>query len=178
MNKLNKVYISNIYKNNIHKSYTHYSLEDAIQCGLSYISDEFYDIYNRSPYNNQELEDFINNNFEDDCILINVISGNRIRFNTSKELINYFFDNINKISNENLYDFLLSFVECDNLFYDYKGNLLNSEISTQCPVEEYGWDAHVIFTEDSCKEGKYRFSYNDIGIDTLYNASWIKPLER
>lgn len=174
METLNKIFIT-YYKNEISNtstSFIHYSLKEAIDCGINQFAEAFYEKYEREPINN-ELENFIQSELTESTFIISVVSGNRLRFNTSKELINYFLDHVDRVDNENLYDFLLSLVESHELFFDYNGECISSDVTSQCPSEEWVWEAHIEFTEDSCKEGKYIFSYNHIGIDTLYNTSWI-----
>lgn len=169
MNKTNKIFL--LYLPNF-MAVPHYLLEDAIRNGIQWVRETFQDAYDRDPIYDKEFNQFcIDRNI---CFQISIISGNRLIFDTTDELMGYFFQNIKNIPNEEIYDFLLSLVEDQTLFFDYNGKLINSEISSQCPREEYGWDAHIEFTEESCKDGKYKFTYNDRGIDTLYNSKWYK----
>lgn len=175
MIKINKIYITNCtHKQNKFQGYLPCCcIEDAIETGKTQFVEMFYEKYDHKP-SYQELENFIHNEIYDPYFSINIISGNRLIFDTTDELMGYFFQNIKNIPNEEIYDFLLSLVEDQTLFFDYNGKLINSEISSQCPREECGWDAHIEFTEESCKDGKYKFTYNDRGIDTLYNSKWYK----
>ena len=93
-------------------------------------------------------------------IFISVVSTDRKKFNTSKELMDYFNINIKNISNDNLYDFLLSLINYDEYIYDYNGNLLDHFIEKQYPLLERLISAEVDFDEDSCKQGKYTFKYH------------------
>lgn len=170
MEKLNKIYITYFRDNSFH----YYSLEESLKAGINQFHEMFHNKYNRFPDGKEELDEFIMKEIDDPTFMISIISGNRLRFKTSKELIDFFMNNIRKIKNEDLYDFLLSMVQSHDMFYNYKGECIGSEITSQCPYEEYVWDAHIEFTEESCKDGKFRFSYDDIGIDTLYHARWIK----
>ena len=92
-------------------------------------------------------------------ICISVISTDRKIFNTSKELMDYFNSNIKNISNNNLYDFLLSLVTSDDYTYDYEGNLVDHSIEVQCPALERVFSPNVEFDMESCEQGKYTFEY-------------------
>ena len=175
MNNVNKVYIVTCGNNKL-TFFNPYSLEEAIESGKFHFIDIFKQKYDREPYNDNEFQDFIESDIKCPFFNISIISGNRLRFNTSKELITYFMNNINKINNNELFDFLLSFVDSYDMVYNYKGEFMNYIVSSQCPSEEYGWDAHIEFTEESCKEGKFLFSYDDIGIDNLYHSPWIRSI--
>lgn len=91
-----------------------------------------------------------------DCV-IQVVSCNRIKFTKTQELLDYFNQNINSIKNKDLYDFLLSLVECDRLIYNKDIKIIYSEIDEQVP-KDCGY-SNVKFTEESCKEGLYEFDY-------------------
>ena len=91
----------------------------------------------------------------DYCLFVFTISGNRIQFNTIRELKDYFKNNILKISNDSLYDFLLSLVEYNYCAYDYKGNLIDNMAFLPNFNETVVYD--IEFTEDDCKNGKYMF---------------------
>lgn len=80
------------------------------------LESEFYDIYDRDPCNENELYEFVDKYITDFEFNVCVVSGDRKIFNTSKELMDYFNLKIKNISNENLYDFLLSLVQWDGLF--------------------------------------------------------------
>lgn len=162
MIKHNKVYITNFPNKTYHISYT---LDEAINNGIRNFEEKFFNVFSRMPHDYQELYKFIEDsiNEDDQIFMINIISGNRISFDTSKELIEYFNDNIDKISLENLYEFLLSLVESHDVFYNYKGERVNSDIESQRPVTENVWCPYISFTEDSCQDGKYKFIYHIIG---------------
>lgn len=168
-----KIYLPNISLirsdgNMIEKgSYIDFCLDNAIKSGLSIIKDEFYELFERDAENEKEIEDFIINHTSCFSFSITVISGNRKIFNTSEELIEYFQNNIDKISNENLYDFLLSLVEYDILSLDCNGNIIGNYIESQSPLDELVCIFDVEFSEETCKNGKYRFLYNHTGKDTL-----------
>ncbi len=136
-----------------------YTLDEAIESGIEDIKWQYNNISNTdTDITDIELENFINKitYFE---FSIDIISGNRKRFNTSKELMDYFNTNIKNISNDNLYDFLLSLVESDRRLYDYKGNFISSEVSIQIPKDEYCIRSNVQFSMESCRNGEYRFEY-------------------
>lgn len=172
----NKIYIT-YFKNGINErssSFVDYTLNDAIESGKYLCRELFYEKYDRDPEDDSEFEQFMESEITDASFLISEISGNRIQFETSDEIINYFFDHIDNIDNENLYEFLLSLVESNDMYFNYKGELISSTISTQFPSKENTCMPYIEFTEASCKEGKYKFSYDLKGRDTLYHASWIK----
>lgn len=159
---MSNIYICNIniehknYKNNV--NIICYSIEEALHNSKIFMND-FYELYKEQYNDNLSLYDFYTNeNTFYECT-IDIVSGNRIRFNTSKELMDYFNTNIKNISNDNLYDFLLSLVVSETLYFDYKGNLQSSEINKQLPVNENVLIARVYFTEEDCKNGKYIFEY-------------------
>jgi hypothetical protein len=168
MNITNIIYITNYTIEPINLS-THcisYSLEEAVEVGLQQFRDSYKEKYDNEP-TPEQLQKFVESELRSDDFMINVISGNRLRFNTSDELITYFLDHISEVKTENLYKFLLSFIECDNVFYNYKGEYIGNDLSTQCPSEERCWDSHVSFSKESCAEGKYKFIYNNKGINTF-----------
>lgn len=165
MEKINKIYIIHVFKYRGDISYGDgfcirdsiinngiaYNLKDAIAIGKNNLKDYLDD-------NEIDIQDELNKNYSY-AIVVSIISGNRIRFNTSGELMDYFNNNIDNISNDNLYDFLLSLVESDDYVYDYNGNFIFNIINEQCPLLEYIWDADVDFNEEDCKQGKYTFEY-------------------
>lgn len=128
MNNLNKVYTVQVLEysgniksensfcvlNRILSSNISYSLEDALSIGKQEIRDYFYNIiYKNSDVDeipdditDEQLETSIKTNLDKNIsysILISIVSGNRIRFNTSKELMNYFNTNIKNISIKIIY---------------------------------------------------------------------------
>lgn len=139
------------------------TIEEGIRFGKIIISD---DCYNNSP-NDLDVEDiplFIKqckDIFDIDYkIRVSVVSTDRKRFNTSKELMDYFNSNIKNISNDNLYDFLLSLVESDDYTYDYNDNLLYHHIEEQRLVLESWYSCNIEFDMELCKQGKYTFEYH------------------
>ena len=61
------------------------------------------------------------------------VSPNRIRFESAKELADYYAEKLSDgtVTADNFYDFLLSLVQYEERFYDYKGRLLRSRIKLQ-----------------------------------------------
>ena len=187
MENLNKIYVIHVYeyngditsnedyciRNKIIENDIAYTLEDSIKIGKNSIRNYCYNkIYedvsdedlDNIPDNitDDQFESFISNKLKEGntyAIIISIISGNRKRFNNSKELMEYFNNNIKNISNDNLYDFLLSMVISEDRFYDYNGNYINTFIWDQCPLLESSWDAKIDFNEDDCKKGIYTFEY-------------------
>lgn len=130
-----------------------YTLEEAIQNGIDSLN-VYYKNNNRFIKNKDK---FFKN--KDYYFSISIISTNRKRFNTSKELMDYFNTNIKNISNDNLYDFLLSLVVSDDRFYDYKGKLITSAPQKQYPKLESYCSSIVQFSMESCEIGYYKFCY-------------------
>ena len=130
-----------------------YTLEEAIQNGIDSLS-VYYKNNNRFIKNKDK---FFKN--KDYYFSISIISTNRKRFNTSKELMDYFNTNIKNISNDNLYDFLLSLVNSISVLYDYFGNILYKYIDDASPVKENVYYSKVDFNEEDCKKGIYTFEY-------------------
>ena len=130
-----------------------YTLEEAIQNGIDSLS-VYYKNNNRFIKNKDK---FFKN--KDYYFSISIISTNRKRFNTSKELMDYFNTNIKNISNDNLYDFLLSLVDSITVLYDYFGNILYTHIDDASPIEENVYYSKIDFNEEDCKKGIYTFEY-------------------
>ena len=187
MNIMNRIYIVNVceyngtinskdycIRNKIIDSNIAYTLEDAIKNGKDIIESYFYnEIYENisdeeidnipDELSDEQIENIISDRLKNNIsylITVNIISGNRRRFNTSNELMEYFNNTIKNISNENLYDFLLSMVtHVDNL-YNYKGEYISSYIWEQCPLLDPIWESNVDFNEEDCKKGIYTFEYH------------------
>lgn len=140
------------------------TLEGAFEYGKNIIKDN---CFNRSKIDLDTEEDYINylNDIKEDhnveyTILISEISKDRKRFNDCKELMDYFNSNIKNISNENLYDFLLSLVNSVDTLYDYFGNILYKDITgmnfKRSPLV---YHSDIDFNEEGCKKGIYTFNY-------------------
>lgn len=140
------------------------TIEEAMKFGKVTISDDCYNNSLKDLDTNNEILLFIKNCKDlldiDYKIRISIVSTNRKRFNTSKEIMEYFNTNIKNITNDNLYDFLLSLVESDDYVYDYEGNLLYHQIQDQSPILESGYSNDIDFDIESCKTGKYTFVYH------------------
>ena len=63
------------------------------------------------------------------------------------------------ITNDNLYDFLLSLVNCEYIQYDYNGDIVYSDIVHYSPLKEKVFSCNINFNEKDCKNGIYTFSY-------------------
>lgn len=170
-NKLYTVYISKKVPkfNNILDVSTLDTLEEALDFGKNVIKMDCYNElfkYTLNPpddITSEQLDSFIKINDEEYDIyyriVVDIISTDRKKFNTSKELMEYFNSNIKDISNDNLYDFLLSMVNSEIRIYDYNGNLITRRINTQCPLLESIYSDDIEFTEESCSKGIYTFEY-------------------
>ena len=169
----NRIYLVTIYK---YYNYEHSilnakvfdTLEEAIDFGKNTIKEYCYNIIFDSirdedlpeDITDNQLDSFINSDINIDyVILISMISKNRKTFNTSKELMEYFNNNIKQISNEELFDFLLSLIKEYNMIYNYNGTLRYTIISDQCPILEIGYSSEIDFNEEDCKKGIYVFKY-------------------
>lgn len=145
------------------------NLDEALKFGKNTIRNYCYNtIFKYLPIKDSELpidvtDDQLDNFIDIESftyfITISVVSCNRKRFNTSKELMEYFNNNINNISNDNLYDFLLSLVEYHNKVYDYTGKFLWSSIIEQTFLNEKIYDSNIDFDEEKCKTQQYKFEY-------------------
>ena len=144
----------------------------------STLEDEYYEVYEKEPKDDNELNKFIEDYITEFDFYVNIISGNRILFETADELMLYFKNNIDNVPNDNLYDFLLSLSDSNLLWIDYNGDIIKQSIQPQHPYGERVVAFNVDFTEESCKCGKYQFIYNNKGIDTLYNSKYIEKLRR
>lgn len=128
-----------------------YTLEEAIEKGKQKLF-EYYTNF-KPKFSKISFDDYMKK--IDYCLFVYTISGNRNKFKSIKELKDYFENNISKISNDLLYDFLLSLIEYNYCAYDYKGNLL--ETIGFLPSFNETVVYNIEFTEDSCRNGKYIF---------------------
>lgn len=136
--------------------------EDALQAGKNAIFDHCYNNSTKDLLTDEDVLEFINSEKTMDIeysIRISTVSTSRKKFNTSKELMEYFNTTIKSIPNNKLYDFLLSLVVSDDNVYDYQYNLLFNQIFEQCPMKEIGYSSNVDFNEEDCKNGIYTFEY-------------------
>lgn len=138
-----------------------YSLEEAINIGKIELYDLCCNYLDTDEVSKSRLYKFYNNKNLYYEFQISVVSGNRKRFNTSDEIMEYFNKYINHIPNNKLYDFLLSLVECDNRYYHYDGKLKGGEVIAQAPKLENVFASRVYFSIESCKRRNwYIFEYN------------------
>ena len=134
------------------------NFEDAMQFGKYIIESDCYNNEDKVKINNYTK--YISESALSYNILISEISKNRKRFNNSKELMDYFNTNIKNISNDNLYDFLLSLVNSIDNLYDYFGNILYRYIENMnFKINPSIYRADVDFNEEDCKKGIYTFNY-------------------
>lgn len=164
----NKLYLTGVSKIsddsiNIIQYDVYDTLEEALENGKDAIRSDCYNNSNTTLKTENDYIEYLKslkikyNMYY--LIEISIISTNRKRFNTSKEIMEYFNTNIFNISNDNLYDFLLSLVESDDYVYDYEGNLLYHQIQDQSPILESGYSNDIDFDIESCKNRKYTFVY-------------------
>ena len=73
--------------------------------------------------------------------------------------MNYFNSNIKNISNDKLFDFLLTLVCSYDKIYNYKGEFIRNHIIDMCPRNELVFSNKVDFNEEDCKKGIYEFEY-------------------
>lgn len=155
--------ISDDGKINYSSSAIFYSLEEAIESGKNELYDIccYYLAEKIDTISKNKLYKFYNNKNIYYEFQISVVSGNRKRFNTSTEIMEYFNKYIDHIPDNKLYDFLLSLVECDNRYYRYDGKLKGGEPKTQQPKLEYAFSSRVHFSMESCERRNwYIFEYN------------------
>lgn len=167
---MNKIYILNlsIVKNNwecqfldaVVDNEIFYTLEEAIKYGKYSFLNMIYNEYNKDIVSDEELDEYIKNKNIQYIFTISIVSTKRKRFNTVKELMDYFNSNINSISKDDLFDFLLSLVQYYNITYDHHGNIINEEPVAQYPENSFVTSSIVDFNIESCRNGKYRFIYN------------------
>lgn len=154
MIKSDKIFISSIHLKSQDISFNIYdfTLDDALNHAISHINTH----YNYYKDNYNSIDDYL---IKEDCaIYINVLSCNRIKFESKLELKSYFDSNINTISNDRLYDFLLSISDHDTRCYDYYKNFIDSEQHLHCAnTDILAYD--LKFTEESCSRGEYIFEY-------------------
>ena len=138
------------------------SLEEGKRIGLNIlkiVAGEF----------NRSVDDFYTD--EDICYTfnINITSKHKQSFNTCKEVMEYYDNNIDNISNNDLYDFLLSLVDENIRHYSYTGELLENELF---PVElkENVFSYTLDFDINYIKSGYYRFEYGPNNPDRKHNA--------
>ena len=138
-----------------------YSLEEAINHGKIELYDLCCDWFDTDDVSKRKLSKFYNNKNLYYEFQVSIVSGNRKRFNTSNEIMEYFNKYINHIPYNKLYNFLLSLVECDNRYYRYDGKLKGGEIVVQAPKLENVFASSVYFSIESCKRRNwYIFEYN------------------
>ena len=167
INMRSKLYMITVFKRieyspNIIHAEVYDTFDIALENGKNAISDDCYNNSDIDLITENDYINYINAMKENDTeyfICISVISTDRKIFNTSKELMDYFNSNIKNISNNNLYDFLLSLVTSDDYTYDYEGNLVDHSIEVQCPALERVFSPNVEFDMESCEQGKYTFEY-------------------
>lgn len=155
---MNRIYITNIQIKNkkgypiYMNSFYSYDLEDAITKGKN----ELFNYYNnhKPRFRKISFDDYMEK--LEYCFFIDTISGNRIKFKSYFDLKEYYDQNILNISNNELYDFLLSLLEYMYSAYDYKGNLIESEGFFDDDIEKLAV-YEVRFTEDGCSKGEYLF---------------------
>lgn len=139
-----------------------YTLEEAVEYGKYSFLNIIYNEYDKEDISNEELNKYIQDKNIEYNFIVSIVSTNRKRFDTVKELMDYFNFNINYISNDDLFDFLLSLIQYYNITYDHHGNIISEEPIIQYPDDPFVVSAIVDFTIESCKNGRYRFNY-DIG---------------
>lgn len=139
-----------------------YTLEEAISYGKWVFTNMVCSEYDKDIIIDKELDEFIKDNKIEYKFTISIVSNNRKRFNNSKEIMDYFNSSINSVSNDNLFDFLLSLIEYYDITYDYHGNIICEEAIEQCPKDSYVSSSIVDFTIEGCGKGKYIFNYDII----------------
>lgn len=110
------------------------------------------------------LLDHIDYNFKTDKIPDGIsawveilkVSMDKLIFETSKELMDYFNNHIQEQTKETLYDFLMQFVD-DFYVFDIDGNIIDHHYIEPQEIRSFV-GARIEFDEESCRsEGKYKF---------------------
>lgn len=148
------------------------SLEDALDIGKRSIRslitkmlytgiDDYEDYRPNKEILKEQVDSFINFRLKElrinYCITIDIISGNRKIFSDVRELLDYFNTNISNITNDELYDFLLSIACSDQQLYDYNGKFIENGITMPIRYESEKYKFDIKFTEQSCRNGIYKF---------------------
>lgn len=80
-------------------------------------------------------------------------------FNSTDDLLRYYDENINKISNfENKYDFIMSLISYEDLHFDHIGKLINTNINNKyddCSIRFTSKSFHFNYTLDKFKDGDF-----------------------
>ena len=139
-----------------------YTLEEAISYGKWVFANMVCSEYDKETITNEELDKFIKDNKIEYKFIISIVNNNRKRFNNSKDIMDYFNSKINSVSNDNLFEFLLSLMEYYDITYDYHGNIICEEPIEQCLKDSYIISSIIDFTIEGCKKGKYTFNYDII----------------
>lgn len=161
---MNNVYFLNlqIIPNNYECKYldavidygTFYTLEEAISYGIHSFKSVYMNNCNvdKEP-TIEEMEEFISKFNIEYRFIIHIVSGNRKRFNNSKELMEYFNDKISNVPNEELFDFLLTLISDYYIVYDYNGNKITGEADPPEFTDEDIYAYYLDFSPESCKNG-------------------------
>lgn len=149
-----------------------YSLEDAIEYGKSEFVYMYNNYYNDSSNKNPsiiDLEEFIKEKSIQYFFDIKIVSGNRKKFNTCAELMDYYNKHVKDIPNDNLFNFLLTLVDSYDISYDFKGNIISEEIIPQKFLKNDMVDYQFDFSPESCSKGiVYKFYYLDSSENNIY----------
>lgn len=114
-------------------------LDEAVEYALDVLyQDMEYYYLNEEEHEYEDLtemqkKEVFKEKVSDYRLVIRSISSERIRFESVRELAEYYAEQIcsGKITEERMYDFLLSLVQYDERHYDKEGNLLYSKIKLQ-----------------------------------------------
>lgn len=87
-------------------------------------------------------------------ITISEISCSKLVFKNYNSLYNYFINIINN-HHDNIYDELLSIIDCNRIYYDINFNIINHSTHYQVPDIGELCTNEKFFTESDCKNGMY-----------------------
>jgi hypothetical protein len=113
-----------------------YSLDDAVKAGIAFYYSKAKEYVPEYKHPNKAfLDDIAKEKFREAYITVRIVSNERIRFESEEELMEYYTDHVLNAKPEEMYDFLLKFVDYDERFYDCNGEYLFSKSCLQ--GEEY-----------------------------------------
>ena len=105
------------------------TLEEAVECGIDFMEqDVFYALANGNENEIPTIIKLFENdknygyNFE-----VTKICCDYLKFRDTREMLRFYHDNIQNVSKENLYEFLMRIAKIEHLKYSYSGRLIDSE---------------------------------------------------
>lgn len=133
-----------------------YSEEEALEGALSFWKDKMTEYVRDGigEVTHEYLMEIARRNVTHNMISVCVVSPERKKFSTLKEMRKYYTENILNVEPDKRYDFLLSLLQCDERFYDEDGNYLRSRNHHQI-LDEYTYRLLPLFSRENAKDIKY-----------------------